>query len=87
MTTNHKPQAALPWVRDEQCFDSKDYAVGRARTWVDAAYIVHCSNAYPRLVEALHASAERLNTNAIDADFAVEANRASTLLRELGEDK
>ena len=88
MTTNHKPATALPWTAFANDVNGKADRVSGLSSHVDAAYITHSANAYPKLVEALRnlrAAVQRGVFDDIGPDIQPDSVAADALLRELGE--
>ena len=70
MTLKHQPRTPVPWTKVPVHPDYKKmlYPISA----FDSCHIVHCVNAYPKLVEALK-------------EHAYISNDAENLLKELGE--
>ena len=87
MTTKQIPATPLPWKASGGCLNphlpmSLDADAHR----IDAAYIAHAANAYPRLIDALHHVRELAQENAKGQDgYEIIAEWTDSLLRELGE--
>lgn len=101
--TKHQPATPLPWKISGLGYLSNNKAVIAATehvpnlgeqyrhipmNGVDAAYIVHAANSYPRLIEALQWAHQQMTGrgSALRRRFAGQKLDAQTaLLRELGE--
>jgi hypothetical protein len=89
MSARVVPGTPLPWrvspaKASEVQQASGVWSIGTMGTdgAANAAYIAHCANAYPRLVEALkEAKADLAESDALQAAYF----NADALLRELGE--
>lgn len=95
-----KPATELPWESHGFMVDSSvvDQMICDCVAEIDAAYIVHAANAYPKLVEALHnllvmlpsADNEGNDQDRIPASFNyvrwLDIREGRALLRELGEE-
>lgn len=90
MDTKRKPATPLPW-------DEKNIYLGRLEgailnpteltmVGINASYIAHCCNNYPKLVETLRLMLETFRKAEWAADHAGARVAAADLLRELGED-
>ena len=90
MTTKHQPATPLPWsepvnygnVSFEIQSCSQQVLVGKKWTIQDVRYVSHAANAYPRLVQAL----QDLLPDPEASNYTKAEQRASALLRELGEE-
>jgi hypothetical protein len=72
---NNKPESQLPWTSKLYCILDADRAV--VLTSVNKEYIVHASNAYPKLISML----KLLN----DSSRLGSMDMVNDLLKELGE--
>jgi hypothetical protein len=84
MTTKHKPETPLPWVRTDSYFpnlaDRKGVQLEIAQA--DARYIEHACNAYPKLVAFAERVLKQSNPN---IGCFSDRSIAENLLKELGE--
>ena len=97
--TTHTPATPLPWrvgqvsagrfpaypIIGDQLIVADVTIRARGRSNVDAAYIAHAANAYPRLIEALRSLKDRIGAFNGQTACSPEFNAAHALLAELGE--
>src|SRR3990167_11495800 len=93
--TKHTPATPLPWSNPiTHGVSGRIDPVCVADRGLDATYIAHAANAYPKLVEALRTLQTRINAcelgpvhdgRAIADEMESECETSRALLRELGE--
>ncbi len=78
METTNRPDSPLPWIVNlrHEVFTAKDFhGIANCRKDGDAAYIVHASNAYPKLMQALRDLVVSAETRAVFNGDGVNAVR------------
>ena len=91
MTTKHQPARPLPWqVHDDTyvlAHNGSSVLAGECWNQIDAVYLVHAANAYPKLVDTLRLAQDTIEALDGDQDENIGGCPIKRLLRELGEDQ